>query len=441
MIIEITRERWPLIKNPKFSAYAWMYLEIYDDFLRQVEKTGMDIDSRSFSREAKAKIQRLKTMGVKGENDDKSIYWQRISPACRACRKGVGSATFFISLNCPRNCYYCFNPNQEAYDYYLKNKRDCIKELEQIHAAGGELSHIALSGGEPLVHKNEVLNFFRQSRKYFPDAHTRLYTNGDLVDKTILQELQGAGLDEIRFSIRLEDPQEGYLETLKRINLAGEFIPSVMVEMPVLPGTLEPMKNLLVQLDHIGVSSINLLEFCFPFHNGNIFKEKGFYIKNPPYRVLYDYWYAGGLPIAQSEMVCLDLLEFALEEQLNMGVHYCSLENKHTGQIYHQNSNGKIPDRAYFSQKDYFLKTAKIFGQDIPYARDVFDKIGYKDYYYSKDYDCLEFHVNKVTALGKPGMEVGISSSIMEEREDGCYVRELKVDLTYPEIFDVNKDV
>ncbi|HHX51561.1 MAG TPA: radical SAM protein [Clostridia bacterium] len=441
MIIDITQQTWSRIKNPYFSAYAWMYLEIYENFLQQVKETGMEIEDRSFVQKTKSKIQQLKKMGARGENDDKSIYWQRISPACKACRKGVGSATFFISLQCPRNCYYCFNPNQESYEYFLENERDCVKELEQIHAAGGELSHIALSGGEPLVHKNQVISFFQQSRRYFPDAHTRLYTNGDLVDRSILQKLQEAGLDEIRFSIRLEDSLDMRLETLKRINLAGEFIPSVMVEMPVLPGALEPMKTLLIKLDRIGISSINLLEFCFPFHNGQIFKEKGFQVKNPPYRVLYDYWYAGGLPIAQSELVCLDLLGFAIEQQLNMGVHYCSLENKHTGQIYHQNASGNPPNRAYLSPKDYFLKTAKVFGQDISYVQTVFHKIGYKDYYFNKDYNYLEFHVDKVAALRRPGMEVGISSSIMEEREDGQYVRELKVDLTYPEVFDIKKDV
>ncbi len=441
MIIEITQRTWSNIKNPYFSAYARMYLDIYENFLRQVEESGVEIDSRSCVAQTKEKIRKLKKMGAKGENDDKSIYWRRISPACEACRKGVGSATFFISLKCPRNCYYCFNPNLEYYEYFLTNERDCIKELGQIRAAGGELSHIGLSGGEPLVHKNQVINFFQQSRQCFPQAHTRLYTNGDLVDRSILRELQEAGLDEIRFSIRLDDQREEILETLKRINLAGEFIPAVMVEMPVLPGSLEQMKALLLQLDRIGISSINLLEFCFPFHNGKLFKEKGFSIKNPPYRVLYDYWYAGGLPVARSELLCLDLLEFAIERELKMGVHYCSLENKHTGQIYQQNAGGKLPERAYFSPKDYFLKTAKVFGDDISYVQSFLNRMGSKNYYLNREYNYLEFPVDKVAALGRPGMEVGISFNVMEEREDGRYLRELKVDLTYPEIFDLDKDV
>ena len=96
--------------------------------------------------------------------------------------------------------------------------------------------------------------------------------------------------------------------------------------------------------------------------------------------MLYDYWYSGGLPVAGSETVCLDLVDFALEAGLKLGVHYCSLENKHTGQIYKQNSGQNLPSRMYFSQKDYFLKTAKVFGEDIPAVKQVFDKSGYRDY-------------------------------------------------------------
>ncbi|MGI6551610.1 MAG: hypothetical protein ACOX37_00470 [Bacillota bacterium] len=67
--------------------------------------------------------------------------------------------------------------------------------------------------------------------------------------------------------------------------------------------------------------------------------------------------------------------------------------------------------------------------------------MGSKNYYLNREYNYLEFPVDKVAALGRPGMEVGISFNVMEEREDGRYLRELKVDLTYPEIFDLDKDV
>ena len=81
--------------------------------------------------------------------------------------------------------------------------------------------------------------------------------------------------------------------------------------------------------------------------------------------MLYNYWYAGGLPISKSELECLDLVEFAMREKMKIGVHYCSLENKHTGQIYQQNTRGTIPATGYLSEKDFFIKSAKVFGADI----------------------------------------------------------------------------
>jgi len=44
-----------------------------------------------------------------------------------------------------------------------------------------------------------------------------------------------------------------------------------MVEMPVIPGSLEEMKDLLKKLDSLGIFGINLLEFCFPLNNAQVF--------------------------------------------------------------------------------------------------------------------------------------------------------------------------
>jgi pyruvate formate-lyase activating enzyme-like uncharacterized protein len=185
------------------------------------------------------------------------------------------------------------------------------------------------------------------------------------VDRPTLQALKDAGMDEIRFSIRMQDLARGQRHTYDQIALAREYVQHVMVEMPVLPGTLEEMKAVLAELERLKIFGINLLEFCFPLHNSEVFRKHGYRIKAKPYRVLYNYWYAGGLPVAGSEMECLDLVEYALEARLTLGVHYCSLENKHTGQIYQQNTIGPLPKTMFFSQNDYFLKSAKVFGDEI----------------------------------------------------------------------------
>jgi len=213
------------------------------------------------------------------------------------------------------------------------------------------------------------------------------------------------------------------------------------VEMPVLPGTLEEMKEVLTELDRMEIFGINLLEFCFPYNNADVYRERGYKIKARPYRVLYNYMYGGGLPVAGSQAVCLDLVEFALDAGLNLGVHYCSLENKHTGQIYQQNAIRPIPKTMVFSQTDYFLKSAKVFGKDIAPVQRFFEKTGYKNYEMNAEYNYLEFHVSQIRALKKFDIEIGLSSNVFETRDGERYIRELKVDCTTPQTFRLSVDI
>ena len=80
-------------------------------------------------------------------------------PACVACRKGVGTETFLTSTQCPRSCYFCFNPNQDNYEYGLTHVNDIAGELRQRVDAGVRYSQLAVTGGEPLLHPDTVLGF------------------------------------------------------------------------------------------------------------------------------------------------------------------------------------------------------------------------------------------------------------------------------------------
>lgn len=67
-----------------------------------------------------------------------------------------------------------------------------------------------------------------------PGVHTRLYTAGDPLDRNTALALAKAGLKEVRFSIKIDDPPEKIEKVLSRIALAREIFPDVMVEMPVI---------------------------------------------------------------------------------------------------------------------------------------------------------------------------------------------------------------
>jgi uncharacterized protein len=441
MITEIDHTTLGKIKNPALRDYARRYVEIYDDFLSQIAHYGLELETHDSPSQVVKRLERLRQKGAHLRNDNKSVYFNNISPACVACQTGEGSITYFISLRCHRDCFYCFNPNQENYEHFATEKRDLPAELKNMAAQHIRVQHLALTGGEPLLFKEQAVDFFRTAQQEFPRAYTRLYTSGDQADATTLAALKQAGLQEIRFSIRMHDTEKARQFTLDRIRLAKEYIPYVMVEMPVLPGTLEEMKNLLTELERIGIFSINLLELCFPFNNAAEFQRRGYRIKTPPYRVLYNYWYAGGLPIAGSEELCLDLLEFALDSGFKLGVHYCSLENKHTGQVYQQNRAGTLSPTIYVSRKDFFLKTAKVFGKEIPKVKEIFERKRKITYQELSDYGYLAFNVSHIRQLSSLNVEIGISTNVLEQRDGGQVLRELKVDLTTPQDFDFSKDL
>lgn len=446
MIEKITAETLPRIANPQLRDYARTYVDIEEGFREAVAQFGVPFANEVEEAAERATVEAGRAAcagcGVRALNDGKSLVagWQ--SSACEACRLGADTETFVLTLACPRRCFFCFNPNQEDFDGRAPRPRDVVAQLEERSDAGVRYRHVALTGGEPLLFPDETVAFFQRARELFPGVHTRLYTSGWGLDAALLGRLRDAGLTEIRFSIKTDDATEARKEVLETIALACDFIPDVMVEMPVMPDEAPLMEELLVRLDGLGVRGINLLELGFPLADGEEFARRGLRLRREPYRVLYDYVYAAGLPVAGSEQACLALLAFAAERGLAMGVHYCSMENKHTGQVFQQNRAyaEAFPPHA-MSKRDHFLKSAKVFGADREPARTALAAAG-ASWVDNDEMDFTEFALADVEALraDAPEVEVAVSSAICEPREEGIVLRELALGLTTPAIFDPDRD-
>ena len=181
MALLLNHENLTAVRNPAFRQYAENCLAVYDDFVRQVEQFELP-----FAPEREAELrsarEKLPGCGVKTRNEGASLVLGEVCGACEACRIGVDSYTGIISLMCHRNCFFCFNPNQEEYDSYTHEKKDWEKELRQVRRRQPGLKYVALTGGEPLLHKAEAVEYFRTARTLWPDASMRLYTSGDLLE-------------------------------------------------------------------------------------------------------------------------------------------------------------------------------------------------------------------------------------------------------------------
>ncbi len=419
-----------------FDEYVSAFQEVERDFENSVAEFGLEFEPQESSVRSNRNMIAQKTH-FHLENNDSSLWSNWLSPACMACRTGEKTATFFVDLRCTKNCYFCFNPNQDHYEYFLHHTRDIVVELEQAHAQGVQFDCLAITGGEPLLHADHVVAFIQRARELYPLAHIRLYTSGDLLDEGLLIRLAKAGLTEIRFSIKPSDVDTDSESVYALIKIAVQHITYVMLEVPVIPGELNEMKDMMKRADKLGVKCINLLEMCFPFCSAQAFRDRGFKLRKHPFNVLYNYWYGGGIPVAESERVALELVEFAYDENLSMSVHYCSSDNKNTGQIYQQDHMFEYDEtlRNVYSwmqldTTDWFIKCAKVFGSDVNLV--MLYLLGEDSTAFSLDDDLemLSFPLAYAQEVRKryPLIRIGESFNVLEQDEAGVtFLKEIWV--------------
>lgn len=410
------------------EEYARLLGEAEGDFERAMEKHGVPFEEAESSPRSGRELAAGRC-ACHCENGCSSIWRNWISPACLACRTGEGTGSLFVDLRCTKSCYFCFNANQPHYDHFCSHERDIVLELEQAHAAGASYRCLAVTGGEPLLHKDRVTAFFKRAGELYPGAHTRLYTNGDLLDEQVLADLAESGLVEIRFSVKPRDFDRGQEHAFALMEKAVAALPDVVVEVPVIPGTLGEMKELLRRAAAIGVRGINLLEFCFPLTNAEEFRARGLKLRKRPYRFLYDYWYNGGVPVARSERDALELMEFAAAENLETGIHYCSADNRNSAQVNLQNkpfvaSAGLQAAYPWMGQgeDDPFLKCAKAFGGDAAAVRDWAAGAGIPCDF-NPAVPSAAFLCAFVPAVREacPSAVLGESANVLEQQPDGSF--------------------
>lgn len=401
-------------------------------YIETLKEHGIVFEEPDASAARCAELRReLAEAGAEFKNKGASIVhgWQ--SKACIECTGENGSETFSTTFKCHRDCYFCFNYNVADYDKYVEEGCPWEEGLKDSTKRFADLTAIGLTGGEPLLVLDDSLEFLKSAHKMYPEAHLRMYTSGDLLTEESARALAEAGLTEIRFSVKQDDPDDRQERVLTAMEIAKKYIPDVMVEMPIIPGTGERMRELFDRWDEIGIDGINLLEFCFPFHNWEEFASRGFEIRNPPFDVMYDYDYSGGLPVAGSEELCLELMLYGIQKDVCFGMHYCSLDNKHRSQMRLMNERGKFLHLCYeFDEEDFFLKTAKVFGDDVTPTVEAISDAGCRSYLMLDDNEtsiCFPPHYLK--ALKDLDVQPCISYNVLEQDGKDLFLQEVDVRL------------
>ena len=236
-----------------------------------------------------------------------------LSPGCEICQNGDWGCSI-INRRCTRDCFFCkrhhsvkVEPDPETDGYTFATPAEHVEFIRTFGVKG-----IGFSGGEPLLVVDRVLSHIEAVRREFGDAiYLWMYTNGDLVDHDIMRRLREAGLDEIRFNLSAREYDTAPVLT------AREHIPTVTVEIPAIPEHFERLKDLLVEMQSIGVDYLNLHELTVESQNWRPLRGRGYHVDC-----------STGLSIIESEMCALRLLQHACDEGLRLPINYCSTAYK-----------------------------------------------------------------------------------------------------------------
>lgn len=440
MIFKITQENIADIHNQGLKKDAEKYVYQYENFNNYIKSKGIKISDKEYISDENILIEKLKEKGAYICHNGKSIYYNNISPSCIDCHTGYGSATYIITLKCNRDCFFCTNKNQDDYAEGVNKVYDILSQFQNHLKQYKKMKSVAVTGGEPLLYAKECASFINEVKKADESIQTRIYTNGDLVTEEIMKSLKEAGLDEIRFGLKPDSKGKISDNILENLKTAKKYIKRTMVEMPFPKGMVYEMKSLMDVLDNIGIYGINILEFLYPFVESTEYAKKDYQVKKHPYNVLYPYTYAGGVPVAISSVECLQVMLYAVEKNMKMGLHYCSLENKLTSQVYHANFNVSKSEIEYFSQNDFFIKLAKGYNEDINIIKKVLQE-NKKEYIIYDEEKIIEFNPENISLLKDYNMELGLAYLAVDydNQLKSKVMREYQIDKVIPSLFDISE--
>lgn len=234
-----------------------------------------------------------------------------VSPGCRICGEGHWSC-LFVNNRCNCTCFYCptaqtDTSRPESQGITFDNPEKYIEYIKKFGFKG-----IGLSGGEPLLTFATTIDFLSKIKKELGDSvYVWMYTNGTLLTAEKVSTLAEAGLDEIRFDLTATRYKT------KRLKLALGKIPTATVEIPAIPEDMTQLKNMVVELDSLGVSYLNLHQMRLtPYNFKNLFHRK------------YTFLHGQSVTVLESELTALEIINFVFQQDLRLAVNYCSFHYK-----------------------------------------------------------------------------------------------------------------
>ena len=247
-----------------------------------------------------------------------SSYIEPLSPACKMCADGSKMVVLITGL-CPASCYYCPLSKKKqgkdkifADEWELDNEDDTEKlllEAKYIEAKGA-----GITGGDPLFVWKRTKKYIKLLKENFgSNFNIHLYTSG-LKNGEYINDFVSAGLDEIRFHPMPKNWQDMNKSLIaKSIKNALKTDVDVAIEIPVIPDMQKDIFSMIYWANEIGIKWINLNELEFSETNAKELKSRGFSVKNEI-----------SAAVKGSEEAASEIIKKVKENNLELGVHYCS---------------------------------------------------------------------------------------------------------------------
>lgn len=238
-------------------------------------------------------------------------YHRQISQGCKLCSMGVWSC-LFITGKCNANCFYC--PTSQTTDDVPSTQNLSFPTAEGYaeYINHFKFKAVSFSGGEPLLFFERTLQYLKEIRKKCdPNIYIWMYTNGILGDEQKFRKLAEPGLNEVRFDIGAT----GF--TLDKIKAAKDIIPIITIEIPAVPEETEKLKQLLPEMVKLGVKNLNLHQLRLTKYNAHQFIKRE-----------YTFIHAEHPIVLESELAALEIITYAKNHNINLGINYCSFHFK-----------------------------------------------------------------------------------------------------------------
>jgi len=345
-----------------------------------------------------------------------SLYLTPLSPACKMCAHGSKMVILITGL-CPAKCFYCPLSYKKggkdrifADEWELDNEKDTkkmIKEAEYINATGA-----GITGGEPLVVWDRVKKYILLLKDTFgSEFHIHLYTSG-LKNANHISELISSGLDEVRFHPFPENWSNMDKSLIKKpIKDILDSAADIAIEIPAIPDLEKEMFYLVKWADENELNWVNLNELEYSERNCESLISKGYEVKNEI-----------SAAVKGSQDSAIKVLRRVKNENLDIGVHYCSLSFKDGIQL-----RNRIKRRASNIAKEY-----EVITEDGTLVKGVVDNlklsseklinlikeefaIPEKYFYYDKDKNRVEIGLWILEKISADLRKIGYKCYMIEE--------------------------